>query len=162
MKFVTRPFLFRNLQIAVPIGAELDPYEKFLLPFDFDTWMWILVTFLSATAAIACLKFAKPNIQEFFIGKAVNSPLLNVVMIFFGISQIKSPGRNFARFLLMSFIMFCMIIRTAYQGKMFEFIQMDIRHPEVQTINELIDKNFTFYMEPQFNAYYNESDFVKT
>jgi ribosomal 50S subunit-associated protein YjgA (DUF615 family) len=43
----------------------------------------------------------------------------------------------------MLYIMMCLILRTAYQGKQFEFIGKEMRRPDPKTIDELIQKQFT-------------------
>lgn len=156
----TRPYIFRSFLLAVPIGEEYNDFEKLLMPFDSDVWNWIILTFSSAFVVIFILKFAA-RARIFIIGATVQTPSLNVLMIFSGTSQVTMPGRNFARFLVMQFIIFSMIIRTAWQGKMFEFLQQEIRKPEVQTIDEMIEKNFTFYMTEASATIYNESDFSR-
>jgi hypothetical protein len=35
---------------------------------------------------------------------------------------IRLPGRNYARYHLMVYVLFCLIMRTGYQGKQFEFM----------------------------------------
>jgi hypothetical protein len=55
------------------------------------------------------------------------------------------PARNFARFNLILYILFCLIIRTAYQGVQFELMLKEVRPRDVQSIDELIEKNFTIY-----------------
>jgi hypothetical protein len=57
------------------------------------------------------------------------------------------PGRNFARYILMVYVLFCLILRSAYLGKQFEFMFKDIRPKDVETIEELIEKNFTIYAD---------------
>lgn len=123
----TRPFSFSEQFIAIPPGEEYDGYEKLILPFDDATWMWLGVTFLAAFGTIFVLNFVPPDIKNFIIGRETITPALNVLRAFFGISHIVCPGRNFARFLMISFIWFSFIIRTGYQGKMFEFLQQEIR-----------------------------------
>lgn len=71
------------------------------------------------------------------------------------------PGRNFSRFLLTLYILFCLIIRTAYQGKQFEFLQKDMRPANVETIDEMIARNFTFFFEVEQEISYKEMDFMK-
>jgi hypothetical protein len=39
-----------------------------------------------------------------------------------GGGQFKLPGRNFARYCLMLFILFCLVMRTAYQGMQFDLM----------------------------------------
>lgn len=70
------------------------------------------------------------------------------------------PGRNFARYLLTCFILFCLVLRTAYQGKQFEFLQKDMRPADVATIDEMIDKNFTFYVVDQKYRFMQDVDFI--
>src|SRR5690349_12981924 len=120
------------------------------MPFDFFTWALIASTFVASFLAILILYFVKRSIRDFVIGSNVTTPSLNVVQIFFGISQVILPRRNFARYLTMLFIIFCLIIRTAWQGKMYEFMQKDVAKPEVQTVEEMIDKGYTFCMEEDF------------
>lgn len=71
------------------------------------------------------------------------------------------PGRNFARYLLTLFILFCLVIRTAYQGKQFEFLQKEMRPADVATIEEMIERNFTFHFLEDYKFLYDEMDFVK-
>lgn len=71
------------------------------------------------------------------------------------------PGRNFARFLLMLYILFCFVIRIAYQGKQFEFLQKEMRPADVETINQMISRNFSFYTFDMFAHPLKRMDFVK-
>lgn len=120
--FMTQPHIFTANLMAVPPGEEFDGYEKLLLPFDFMTWTLIALTFLSAYATIFVLYLMKRSIRNVVFGENVITPSLNVTMIFFGISQIVLPRKTFTRFLTMMFILFCLIIRTAWQSMMFEFM----------------------------------------
>lgn len=159
---ITRPYLFEDLLLAVPIGEDYDAYEKLLLPFDSIVWTLIIVAFSSAFLTVFVMgKFSNANTRQFITGSEVSMPALNIARVFFGIGLTRLPGRNFARFLLMAFSLYSLVIRTAYQGKMFEFMQKEMRKPEVQSIDEIIAKNYTFYMRQGFNVFYKEMEFVK-
>lgn len=147
---ISQPFLFRDSLLAVPVGKKYNGYEKLLLPYESAVWSWIIVTFAAAFSTIFVLKFTAQTFRRFIIGSTTKTPTLNVLRIFFGASQIKSPGRNFARFLAMLFIIYSMIIRTAWQGKMFEFMQKEMRKAEVKSISEMSAKNFTFFIQLNF------------
>lgn len=147
--FFTTPYAYLNDYVAVPVGEDLNGYEKLLLPFDFETWMCILATFVAAFSIAFVVAFSSTKIRNFVFGKNITTPKMNIVAIFFGISQITMPGKNFSRFLNMLFILYCLIIRTAYQGKMFEFLQQNITKDSIQSIEEIIDKNITLYVEPR-------------
>lgn len=156
--FLTHPVKFLDEKVAHPPGFQYDAYEKLILPFDGDTWFWIVITFASAFALIIVMKFARIDIRDFLFGTNVTTPALNVLAAFFGCSQIVCPGRNFARFLLMAFILFSLVIRTAYQGKMFEFLQKEMRKPTVDSLEEMLDNNFTFWVKSDFKLYFNETE----
>jgi hypothetical protein len=152
----TFPFLTIPYFIASPLGQEYDCYEKLLLPFDYYTWILILMTFASAIATIWLLKFTSASVRNFVIGEEIQQPTEDVARILLGISQTRLPRRNFARFLTMVFILFCLIIRTAWQGKIFEFMQKDMRKPRPESYQEMIDQNFTLYSLTE--VYKNELD----
>jgi hypothetical protein len=63
---------------------------------------------------------------------------------FIGGSQHVLPKRNFARFVLMMFLMYSLIIRTVYLGSFYEIIKSKKRIPEVKSIEELIQRDFMF------------------
>lgn len=152
---LSQPFLFRESLIAIPVGEEYDGYEKLLLPFDNDVWFWIVMTFVITFVVIIVLSLLKSQIRNFIIGKDIQAPAMNVLLIFAGASQVRMPVRNFARFLVIVFVLYSLIIRTAWQAKMFEFLQQEIRKPEVQSFEEMFDKNFTFFMDRSYQ-FYNE------
>lgn len=129
---------------VIPKGELYTPLEKLILPFDIETWFWFAIFIAGGIVAIFIIKIMPKVIQNFVFGRNVQTPILNMTQAFFGVGQLTLPGRNFARYLLMMFILFCLIIRTAYQGKMFEFLQQEMRKPEVKSVEEMIANNFTF------------------
>jgi hypothetical protein len=64
---------------------------------------------------------------------------------FFGIGQMRLPINNFGRIILMVFILFCLIIRTAYLGVLFEMITTDMRKNSPNTMEQLLAQNYTIY-----------------
>lgn len=159
--FYTYPYIFLPNTMIVPPGQEYNTYEKLLLPFDLATWALILFTLLAAFLTIIIVSLTTKSIRDFVFGSNIASPSLNVAMIFFGSPQFNLPKHNFARFLTMLFVLYSMIIRTAWQGKMFEFMQKKMTKDAVRSVDEMIEKNFTFYMLPAFKSIYEEMDFMK-
>lgn len=90
--------------------------------------------------------------------KIFSLPFSNII---FGGGIIALPGRNFARYLLAIFILFCLVLRTAYQGKQFEFLQKDMRPADIETIEDMIENNFTFLIVSGQMQLYQEMDFMK-
>ena len=114
----TKPFFQLSLGAMYSPPESYTNYEKMVLPFDDLTWMYLGITFGAAFALIFIMNLLPPVFKDVFYGKEVKMPSFNVIGTFFGIGQTKLPRNNFARIILISFIIFCLIFRTAYQGKL--------------------------------------------
>jgi hypothetical protein len=132
-----------HLTFTAPAGEPYTQLEKMFLMFDKATWICIGVTLASAFVVIQLVNFMSIQIQKFVFGRDVRTPTLNVASIFLNGSQNRVPGRNFARFLLMMFVVWSLIIRTCYQSELYKNLQQDLRKPRFTTIKELNENNFT-------------------
>jgi hypothetical protein len=56
------------------------------------------------------------------------------------------PINNFGRIVLLTFIIFCLIIRTAYQGVLFEMLTAEMRKESPNTMEEVLEQNYTIYL----------------
>lgn len=143
---VTQTFTEFSYGIVIPHGELYTSLEKLFLPFDLETWILIIIFIVAGILVIEVIRKTSRTIQNFVFGRNNYTPKMNLIRVFYGMSLITSPSRNFARYMLMMFILFCLIMRTAYQGKMFQFLQKDMRKPEVKSIEEMIENNFTFFV----------------
>lgn len=135
----------KDIILATP-GELYTSYEKLRLPFDNETWTYLISTFLIAFVTIFIInRFSKP-IQDRFFGKNVQTPTLNIISTFFGISQPTLPNQNIPRFNLIMFVWFCLIFRTCYQSKLFEFMTSESRKPPPMSIEDLKERNYTLYI----------------
>ncbi|XP_070496200.1 glutamate receptor ionotropic, NMDA 1-like [Chironomus tepperi] len=138
--------------MVYPVFFVLSPehkvitFEKFLNPFQTTVWIFIVLTFMLGVVIILIIDVKFKEIRAFVFGEKVNHPMRNMFLAIIGQSQSVLPKNNFARFILMMFLILCLIIRSCYQGSLYKYLQMDERYKEPQTIQELIDKNFTFIM----------------
>jgi hypothetical protein len=78
-----------------------------------------------------------------------------------GGGMITLPGRNFARFILMMYIWFALIVRTGYQGVQFDMMLKEMRPKDVETIDEVIANNYTIYFNKDWLQTVQEMDFIK-
>jgi len=141
------PLIYKELYFVIPKGELYTEWEKLFLAFDLITWCLIVATFAAAFATIIIINnFAPRSVRDFVFGRNVTTPALNVLAAFFGLGQIILPRRNFARFLLMLFIIWSMIFRTCYQGLLFEYLQGDGRKPPIKSIQELLNRNLTYFI----------------
>jgi hypothetical protein len=119
--------------------------EKLVLPFDQETWTGLEIIFVIAAFVIFIFFKLPERIVKIFCKNPTNPTIFNIVQIFFGISETRSLNENFSRIIYTSFVFWCLVMRTAYQGKLFEFTTTAIKKPEMKTLEDLQLSNFTLY-----------------
>jgi hypothetical protein len=147
---IFRPILFADVGFIIPSGKFYPQFMKLILPFRSNLWIAIFLLFLFAIITITIINLTFVSMKEKIYGEGVKTPITNLFSSLFGVAQNVVPTRHTPRILLMSFILFSFVIRTAYQGKLFKFLQIEPREKEVQTIKEMIEKNFTFIVPEKF------------
>lgn len=100
------------LRLTIPYSETYTQLEKMLLPFDAPTWMLLGIVFLAAYCVILLIKTCyPPEVADLVYGERNASPGLNVFNIFMGGGLKITPRKNFPRILLMTFLLFCLIMR---------------------------------------------------
>jgi hypothetical protein len=153
---ISKVLMNLDVYIFVTPGDKYTPYEKFILPFDLQTWILLFVTFLITFLTIMIINRLSKTTQTIVYGDNVATPIWNVIRIFFGIAQTKLPSKKFSRFILMMFIFFCLIFRTCFQSKFFEFMTSEPRHPAPRTIDELRDRKYELYTLMSYKPLFKE------
>lgn len=74
-----------------------------------------------------------------------DTPTLNMASTFLAGYQNRVSEGSFARFILMLFIIWCLIFRTCHQSELFKHLQSDERKPPAKTFVEIIEKNLTYH-----------------
>jgi hypothetical protein len=137
------PFLFDHMTFLIPPGELYSPIERILLKLD--------VKFLIAFGVFLVFSFLLAFLIELLSDKVrgflfdTTSPAINLLATFLVGVQPQVPARTFARFFLTLFIFWSMIATTCFQSELYDFLQSETRKPQVKTIAELIERNFTFY-----------------
>lgn len=141
----TKTILSVPIVIVTPPAKNISPFEKLLRPFATIVWILLIVVFLIGIILILVTRRKFRKIYYFIVGEGVIMPVTNMLIAFFGLTQSKLPRMNFARYLLMNFLLFCLVLRCLYQGKLFIMLQMELRENEMETINDMMERNMIFY-----------------
>ena len=136
------PILYDNWVFLVPPEEEFSQVEKILLPFEYEIWIAIVSTLLLALVVAELINQTSNKVRNFVFG--VKSPAIVLVSIFLAGRQSKTPKRNFARFCLLLFIIWSLIIRTYYQSMLYKNFKFEIRKHELQNVFKAVDRNFLF------------------
>lgn len=104
-------YILDQIVLMIPPERPLTSFQKLIRPFEILIWVFLGGTILVGFLIITLLEFQSKQIQHLFFGEGVQHPFLNVFIAMFGGSQSKLPQKNFPRYLLMTFLIFCLIIR---------------------------------------------------
>lgn len=144
-----------KIVLVVPPGRKLSAFEKLFSPFSYFAWIAILFSILFGLIVIFIVRRQKKSIQHFVFGTRTRNPYINILDIFLNGSQTVQPNRNFSRFLVTIFVLYCIIIRTLYQAALFQFLQTEQKHGEIQTVDEILEKEFDIFMYSSFQELSN-------
>ncbi|XP_075167942.1 uncharacterized protein LOC142240114 [Haematobia irritans] len=122
------------------------PIQQLFFPLEPTAWWAIgfqLVIIIVALEIV--LNFVKPTWRDFILGSRNKYPIRNLFVTLIGNTLPNSviPRRNFARFLLMAWLLWCFELRNFYQGKLFDSLRLIKRQPSPKTIGELIENDYT-------------------
>lgn len=142
----TTSYVGQNLVFVIPPGRELTSIEKLIYPFALSVWFFVIISFLVGFFVIFVVKQRSKAVQNFVFGSAVKTPNLYLFIGFIGGSQNILPQRNFARFLLMALLMYSLVMRSVYQGSFYQLVHSDKHHNEIQSIDEIIEKDYKIFI----------------
>lgn len=142
------PYTYAAELFAITAGPVMDPLENLIRPYNIDLWSSLGVLFLVATLVILLLKRCPSRGRHFIIGGYRNrSPILNMISIYFGNSITIQNGRGrrafscFAKTLFIIWTVGCLVLRNAYQGSLYGFLQKEHSDRSLDTIEKVIHSN---------------------
>ena len=135
-----------NLIWIVPPGRMITSLEKLALPFKKSVWIGTVIVLIGSLIGACVIKNRSIRIQNFIFGKGVRDPCLNIISVTLGGPMTKIPFGNFARTMLAIFMIYCFIMQNSYKSALFKFMQMTIREPDITSTDQLVAKDFKFYM----------------
>lgn len=141
----TKSFLYVPVVIVIPPPAPISPFRKLILPFTVTVWILFIQIFVMGLVVLKILRSKSRPAYNFLVGLEIRAPFWNMLDSFFGGSLHRLPSRNFARFILMNFMIFCLVIRIVYQARLFIILQTDLREKKMNTIDDMVEKKMTFY-----------------
>lgn len=135
-----------TIGFIIPPGKPYTSFKKLFLPLSTNAWLLIAITFTVGFIVIAIMKYAGSRIRNFVIGQRNTLPYPNMLNIFLGGTISRIPNRNFARYLLMLWMILTLIIRSLYQGGLFTYLERQVNSSNPDTVPALIKENFVFYL----------------
>ncbi|XP_017051779.1 uncharacterized protein LOC108095265 [Drosophila ficusphila] len=120
---------------------ELSSLDILLYPYRLQIWMGILgVVLLSACLQLAVARMLKE--------RTGSRAWLNLELIFVGMPLLETPRSHSARLYCLMLMMYTLIIRTVYQGLLYHLIRTHQLNRWPQTIESLVQRNYTVVLTP--------------
>lgn len=143
---------YSALLFAIPIGRPYSSFEKLFFPFKMRAWVCICILFTIAATVITALKLAPQRKRAFLMGRKNDMPFFNMINICLGVTIPFNgiPVRNFARTILFNWLLFTLVLRNAFQGKLFDNLRSNQRMAPLFNLNELYASNYKLYVYESF------------
>lgn len=145
----TFPHYHVSVVLTTVLRIPFTSIERLLLPFQPIIWIIIIVTLLFALNIIYVILIYCSEGQRFVFGRSNHTPFLNTINIFLGGAIMRPPTRNFARTLLAFWLLGTLVLRSSYQGALFEFLHSRKSAQALDTLEKLVDNNRSIYTTPQ-------------
>uniref|UniRef100_A0A1I8Q106 Ionotropic glutamate receptor L-glutamate and glycine-binding domain-containing protein n=1 Tax=Stomoxys calcitrans TaxID=35570 RepID=A0A1I8Q106_STOCA len=146
----SRSYLGLSFYLAIPHGRALNPFERLMKPFHYIIWSCFSSSLIFAIVFVCLIRFmGKTQLQDFLLGPNNRTPLLNLLLTLFGGVIYRSlPYRNFARYILTLWIIYTMVLRTAYLAELFKILQDGNSRKTMSTLKDVVEQNCTVYAFP--------------
>lgn len=141
----TKSYYVDKMIVIIPTDRLLDPFLKLFHVFHIILWMTLLTIFLSTLVIFQIVKSTFPQFHQKFLSE-IRIPYLSLLVAFVGGSEKSLPRKDFPRILLAMFLLFFMVIRTIYQGGLFNILKKDVRINEINSISDINKFHYTFYI----------------
>lgn len=78
-RFFTHPMTTSEIMFLISKNDLYTQFEKIFLPFEFEVWVWLIITMSTGIIVISIIKLSSKHIQNFVFGSKVSTPMLNLV-----------------------------------------------------------------------------------
>lgn len=147
-----------KLVMVVPQGKKYTPLQKLFRPFHLSLWIVLAITWIIGFTFTFILRtFSKVRFRELLVGYHNRQPFFNMNMIFLGSGVLNFPRNFTARNLIVVWMLTTLIIRTTYQGTLYNNLQQTNNRNPIKTMEKLIDEKYVIFIneivEPLFEGY---------
>ncbi|KAJ6635609.1 hypothetical protein Bhyg_14195 [Pseudolycoriella hygida] len=147
------PIFFEFLKFVIPPGKSYTQVENFGRVFDMLTWILIFIVFGLFGGIVTVISFCSKKAKIYAFGFRYGNVFMDYLATIFGSALLISPKMNMPRIIIVKFVLFCLVIRSIYQGSLYNFLQSGAKADAVQSIDEMVKKGYTFFMLKSYADY---------
>lgn len=153
----TSTYLTTSVYVASAIGIPYSTYERIAMPFSSGVWLLFLLSLKISILLFCFYEEMKMRLSEHHRTTQRNFALgLDVINSTLGGALSDVTMRNGSRFGFIIWLFMSFVLRNLYSGLVFSFLQAQVNERPVDTIDRVIEFNYTIYASPAtYNALYN-------
>lgn len=143
--YLTVPYV-----LAVPLGHKMSSFQRILKPFRYIIWSCFSSSLIFAILLIYYIRFlGRSQLSNFIFGSENRIPFTNLFATLFGGSILqRAPQTNFARYILLIWLVYTFVLRSAYSGALYILLQDGRARNTLNSIDKVIQNNYTIYAFP--------------
>lgn len=143
-------YLYIPYVLAIPVGSKMSSFERLMKPFRYIIWSCLSSSIILGIIFIYYIRFmGKSKLMNFIFGHGNRIPFTNFFAVLLGVTVHGNfPIKNFARYILLIFLMYTFVLRTAYSGALYILLQDGRARNTVKSITEVVENNYTIYAFP--------------
>ncbi|KAH8284458.1 hypothetical protein KR018_012610 [Drosophila ironensis] len=144
--------------LSIPSGGPITPMQRLIRPFRHIIWYCVLGSLLCGVLVIAGLSvMSVPCLRSLVMGGRNQLPCTGLWYSLLGGLALYNPRRNFARYLLILWLLQTLVLRAAYTGQLYLLLQdVEMRAP-LTTLSQVLDKGYVFHMLPALQKVFQDS-----
>lgn len=153
---VSVPYYYASFLFAIPPGKPYSPLAIIFFPFKYIIWICISTILLFTVLVVVALKMTAYRIRAFVLGPRNDSPIFNMLSICFGGAINHLPKRNFARTILLIWLVMSMILTNAYQSRLYGFLRTQPHMAPLYQRSDIYSSNLKVYVTETFYQMFYE------
>jgi hypothetical protein len=157
---ISEAYFITPIAIIVPSEIAKSSIQKLFMPFSVQLWVASSLALLTGLVVITLIEFRFKKLKHLIIGSNIRAPFMEFAVGIFGGSSHVLPHRNFARYLLAMFLIFCLVLRSVYQSELFRIMKED-KQTVIRNIDELMERKMTIYTALRTNNLWDHVKFKK-
>lgn len=135
-------YLSTSMVFAIPPLREYSPLEKLILPFDYDVWIAIGVTFGVTLIASIFLEIWRKSWRDLLFGDTVKDPVFEMMIIYLGGGVVRFPKGLLARNVVLQWLISSLILSSCYKAILFGMLKTGFLKKYPTTIEEMLDLGY--------------------
>lgn len=143
------PHLALSVHFACPLGVPYTSMRRILMPFSYAIWLYIIASILLVIFLLYLNRLIELQRQKWFkTNDGHMTSIFDVMGVFLGLPMAERTLRENAWLGLVLWLLLTFVLRNIYLGSLFNLLSSQIGEEPVDTIDRIIEHNFTVYCTP--------------